>query len=141
MNRPKCVLSVDVEALRLRAADQHVETLIYGRLNGGEWGIGRMMDIADRHNVKITFFLDFAEVELYGEKLLDVGRYIVSRGHDLQIHCHYDILAERVLSQFPNADRSYYTWYENEEIADFIVEYCLEQYRKCAAQGDRKSVV
>ena len=135
MNRPKCVLSVDVEALRLRAADQHVETLIYGRLNGGEWGIGRMMDIADRHNVKITFFLDFAEVELYGEKLLDVGRYIVSRGHDLQIHCHYDILAERVLSQFPNVDRSYYTWYENEEIADFIVEYCLEQYRKCAAQG------
>lgn len=135
MERPKCMLTVDVEALGLRAPDHHVETLIYGRFGGEEWGVGRMMDIADKHGVKMTFFLDFAEVELYGDEIIEAGKYIVSRGHDLQVHCHYDILAERVLSQFPNADRSYYTWYEDEEISDFIADYCLEQYRKCGARG------
>lgn len=135
MERPKCMLTVDVEALGLRAADHHVETLIYGRFGGEEWGIGRMMDIADKHGVKMTFFLDFAEVELYGDEIIEAGRYIVSRGHDLQIHCHYDLLTERVLSRFPRADRSYYTWYKNEEISDFIADYCLEQYRKCGARG------
>lgn len=135
MDRPKCILTVDVEALRLRAAERHVDTLIYGRFNGEEWGIGRMMDIADRHNVKLSFFLDFAETELYGSAITDVGTYIISRGHDLQVHCHYDLLSEKVLARFPDADRSYYKWYEDEEISAFIVDHCLEQYCKCGARG------
>ena len=43
--KPKCMLTVDVEALALRAPAHHVDSLIYGRFNGEEWGIGRMMDI------------------------------------------------------------------------------------------------
>lgn len=47
MDKPRCMLTVDVEALPNRAASDHVNTLIYGRAGGREYGIGRMMDIAD----------------------------------------------------------------------------------------------
>lgn len=131
MDEPKCILTVDVEALAMRAPEHHVDKLIYGRIDGGEWGIGKMMDVADKYNVKMTFFLDFAEVELYGEEIIEVGKYIISRGHDLQIHCHYNLLEKKIFERFPQADRSYYAWYEDEGISDFIVDYCLEQYHKC----------
>ena len=137
MSKPKCILTVDVEAWDRRAPDRYVDTLIYGRLNGGEWGIGRIMDIADKHHVKMTFFLDFAEVEFYGDEIIEAGRYIASRGHDLQIHCHHEFLADKVLERFPHVDRSYASWhgYEDEAISDFIVDYCLEQYRKCCEKS------
>lgn len=130
-SRPLCMLTVDVEAFSMRAQDKYVDTLIYGRINGGEWGIGRMMDIADQYGIKMTFFLDFAEVEFYGTEIIDVGRYIVSRGHELQIHCHADCFAKAVHKRFPHADKWYPAWYEDDEISDFMVEYCLEQYHKC----------
>lgn len=136
--KPKCMLTVDVEALALRAPAHHVDSLIYGRFNGEGWGIGRMMDIADKHQVKLTFFLDFAETELYGEDIIQAGRYIASRGHDLQIHCHYNLLENQVRNRFPEAAESYYTWYEDEAVSEFLVDYCLEQYRKCT---DREPIV
>ena len=136
MEKPKCILTVDVEALPMRAPNDHVEKLIMGRyksgdLHGGEWGIGRMMDIADKHNIQMTFFLDFAETELYGEEVTNVGKYIVSRGHDLQVHCHYTFLERKIRERFPYAGKSYYAWYEDEEISSYMIDYCLEQYHKC----------
>lgn len=130
-NKRRCMLTVDVEALPERALRDHVDRLIYGCIDGEEWGIGRMMDIADKHQVKLTFFLDFAETELYGDKITEAGKYIVSRGHDLQIHCHYNFLEKKVLEQFPKADKSYYTWCEDENISEFMVGHCLREYYKC----------
>lgn len=130
-DKPACILTVDVEALPMRASDSHVDKLIYGRIGGEEWGIGKMMDVADRHNIKMTFFLDFAEVETYGDEIIKVGKYIAQRGHDLQIHCHYKLLEKKVRERFPNAGISYYTWYEDEEISGYMVDYCLKQYEKC----------
>lgn len=130
MTKPRCILSVDVEAFPIRASDRHIDTLIYGRFNGDEYGIGRMMDIADKYEIKMTFFLDFAEVELYGDEIIQVGKYIVSRGHDLQVHCHIDFV-QTVKECFPNTNELFQTWYHNEEISDFMINYCLEQYYKC----------
>ena len=114
MNKPKCMLTVDVEALRQRAESDHVNTLIYGRTGGMEYGIGRMMDIADKHHVKMTFFVDFAECEEYGDEILDVGKYIISRGHDMQVHCHYSFL-EKIVGKpsFASISENYYSWYKN----------------------------
>ena len=106
MEKPRCMLTVDVEAMPNRAETAHVDTLIYGRIGGKEYGIGKMMDIADKHHVKMTFFVDFAEYELYGDEIIHVGEYIFSRGHDLQVHCHYDLLKE-VVGKEP--------WASNEE--------------------------
>lgn len=132
MTKPRCILSVDVEAFPMRAPDRYVDTLIYGRFNGDEYGIGRMMDIADKHGIKMTFFLDFGEVKLHGDEIIQVGKYIASRGHDLQIHCHIDCLEQTVKERFPNASKLYWTWYHSEEISDFMISYCLEQYYKCS---------
>ncbi len=135
MNKPKIMLTVNVEALPAQAADHHVDTLIYGRLDGGEWGIKSMMDSAERYGVKMTFFVDFAEVELYGEEIINVGRYIVSRGHELQIYCHFELLREQIQRHFHDVDDDYSKWCEDEEISSFIIDYCLTHYRSCGATG------
>ena len=132
MVKPRCILSVDVEVFPMRAPGRHVDTLIYGRFNGDEYGIGRMMDIADKHGIKMTFFLDFAGVKSHGDEIIQVGKYIASRGHDLQVHCHIDCLEQMVKERFPNANKLYRTWYHSEEISDFMISYCLEQYYKCS---------
>ena len=92
----RVAITVDVEAHPIRAAQDHVNRLIWGRQNGHEAGIQTMMDIADRHGVPMTFFLDYPEAELYGEDLLDVGREIHRRGHDLEPHCHAEYLMKRL---------------------------------------------
>jgi hypothetical protein len=51
-----------------------------------------MMDIADKCGLQLTMFLDYCEEHLYGEALLDVGREIHYRGHDLQLHAHIDFM-------------------------------------------------
>lgn len=135
MNKPKCLLTVDVEALRLRSASDHVNTLIYGRIGGKEYGIGRMMDIADKHHVKMTFFVDFAECELYGDAMIDVGKYVVSRGHDLQVHCHYNFL-EKIVGKpsWVSMSENYYTWYKNTDDSRAMIDYVTDKYLKCTGK-------
>lgn len=135
MDKPRCMLTVDVEAMPNRAEKDHVNTLIYGRIGGKEYGIGRMMDIADKHHVKMTFFVDFAECELYGDEIIDVGRYVISRGHDMQVHCHYDLL-KRVVGKLPwvSGNENYYSWYKNDDDSKAIVDYVTEQYVRCAGK-------
>lgn len=70
MIKPRCMITVDVEAMPMRAGSKHVDTLIYGKIGGGEYGIGKIMDIADKHHVKITFFLILRNVNYTVMKLL-----------------------------------------------------------------------
>ncbi|AKQ61642.1 hypothetical protein ACR55_03798 [Bordetella hinzii] len=84
----RLMITIDVEAQPKRASSEHIDRLIYGRFDGGEYGIGCMMDCAERYGLPLTCYLDYAEKYLYGDKLLNVGRYISGRGHDLQIHLH-----------------------------------------------------
>lgn len=122
----RVALTVDVEAHPIRAARDHVNRLIWGRQNGREAGIQTMMDIADKHGVPMTFFLDYPEAELYGEDLLDVGREIHRRGHDLEPHCHTEYLMKPLFGlENPLAVRV--------TRADFsqalkIVDYLLERH-------------
>ncbi|QII86721.1 methyltransferase domain-containing protein [Bordetella hinzii] len=91
--KQRVMLTLDVEAQPARAPSDHIQRLILGRL-GGEpaSGIEQMFDIAERHGVGMTCFLDYAEEYLYGDALLDVGRYIRSRGQDLQVHLHPEFI-------------------------------------------------
>jgi hypothetical protein len=88
----KLMLTVDVEAQRLRAPSNHVEHLIWGRVGKAEAGLGEMMHLAEQHGVKLTAFLDWCEHEVYGDAILNVGREIAQRGHDLQLHAHPEVL-------------------------------------------------
>lgn len=91
----RLMLTVDVEALRERASENHVDRLIWGRFPGhSPTGIGEMMTAAERHGGKMTMFLDYAEEDCYGTTLLDVGREIHRRGHDLELHIHAHMFNE-----------------------------------------------
>ncbi len=90
----RLMITVDVEARPPRSRTDPLERLIWGRFPEGEFGIGRMMEIAERHSVKLTMFLDYAEEHLYGDALLDVGREIYRRGHDLQLHLHHEFMPD-----------------------------------------------
>ena len=97
-NSRRLMVTVDVEAQPVRAEKNHVERLIWGKYPEGNFGISQMMDIADKHDIKLVMFLDYCEEHLYGEALLDVGREIHRRGHDLQLHAHPDFLSNDWLS-------------------------------------------
>ena len=136
MNKPKIMLTVDVEAFTMRAEADYINTLIYGRKDGKEYGIGRMMDIADKHNVKMTFFVDFAEYELYGDDILEVGRYIESRGHDLQVHCHYECL-EKVVGKksWESNKENFYSWYVNDDDSRKMIDYVTRKFVECTGRN------
>ncbi|HKG27365.1 MAG TPA: methyltransferase domain-containing protein, partial [Thermomicrobiales bacterium] len=88
----RLMITVDVEARPARSRTDPLDRLIWGRFPEGEFGIGRMMSVAERHGVELTMFLDYAEEYLYGDALLDVGREIHRRGHDLQLHLHPEFM-------------------------------------------------
>src|SRR5262245_1470380 len=92
-HKRRLMITVDVEAQPSRAERNHVDRLIWGEFAEGRAGIGEMMDIADRHCIKTTMFLDYCEEHLYGNAIRDVAREIHRRGHDLQLHAHLDFLS------------------------------------------------
>jgi SAM-dependent methyltransferase len=94
----RLMITIDVEAQPVRAESKHVDRLIYGKFGEEEFGIGKMMSIAEKHGVKLVTFLDYVEECLYGESLLDVGRDIMRRGHDLQLHMHPEFLPAEFFS-------------------------------------------
>ncbi len=62
---------------------------IYGRVNGGEYGIPMMMDIVDRYGIPLTFFVEVLNHHYFGSAATsEVCRYILERGHDVQLHLH-----------------------------------------------------
>jgi len=95
----RILLSVDVEAFELRSKIDPVERLIWGRFPEGDYGLERMMSIAEARGAPLTMFLDYPEHYAYGDSFLDVGREIVRRGHDLNLHLHLDCIPRGYFSQ------------------------------------------
>ncbi len=81
------VFTVDVESF----SNGNPERDIWGRAPNEpqEHGIGRMMDILDRHGAKGTFFVNIYEAPTSGnDTMAEVCRVIHQRGHDLELHTH-----------------------------------------------------
>jgi hypothetical protein len=91
---------------------------IAGRVRGGEAGIFFQMDVLERHGCKGVFFVDPMPSLLWGiEAIADIVGPIVTRGHDVQLHCHTEWLAlagernpldgrtGRNMADFPLADQ------------------------------------
>src|SRR5512144_2216487 len=79
--RRKLIITVDTEALPLRSSSRHVERLIWGRFGDREFGLNRLMAIADRYATPLTFFVDLCEVPLYPGAFESVCQTIQARGH------------------------------------------------------------
>lgn len=66
---------------------------IYGRIGDKEYGIGLIMNIADRYGLKITFFVEVFNKYFFGEdETRQVVETILHRGHDVQLHLHPNYL-------------------------------------------------
>ncbi|MGE5156346.1 MAG: polysaccharide deacetylase family protein, partial [Betaproteobacteria bacterium] len=91
-----CLLSFDVEALHGRAAGPHwIDSLVWGKVDGGEYGIRRICDILDQYSVKASFLIEFASCSYEGERpLREIIDFLGSRGHEIQMHLHSDQLLE-----------------------------------------------
>lgn len=64
---------------------------ILGELPGypEAYGIERIMDLLEGHQVRATFFVNVYEVAKHGDEVMSrAARSIHSRGHDLELHTH-----------------------------------------------------
>lgn len=131
-NKRKLIITIDVEALTVRAPNKHVDRLIWGHFAEGQAGISEIMDIGDKYNQKFTFFLDYCELELYGDKIIQVGKTINQRGHDLQLHAHPEFLTEKSLDRgfipFSSSGLNNITSEQSEALCDFLID----AHRQCS---------
>ncbi|MGM0609425.1 MAG: polysaccharide deacetylase, partial [Candidatus Muiribacteriota bacterium] len=69
------------------------EKRIYGKIGNEYYGIPLIMDIADSHGLKITFFVEVLNHYYFGkDDNYEVCQYILKRGHDVQLHIHPNYL-------------------------------------------------
>jgi len=112
------LITIDTEGHR---GVDSVKRLIYGTTRDGkQYGIVRIMDLCDQHNVKAIFFVDIAEVWDYGkEKIADVIKLIRQRGHFVGIHIHPDHMAD---------SKRLFLWEYTKEEQYEIIKKCLDFY-------------
>ena len=133
----KLIITIDTEAATDRALSDHVDKLIWGKFAGKEFGISRMMDIAEKHGVKLTFFVDFCEVYLYPGKFEKVCAEIIKRGHDLQIHSHAMNLPRKFWGEHgdPKASKLPRNEYEFDKVeSDILMKFLVETATKMGAK-------
>jgi hypothetical protein len=89
------VLTVNVEA-GSKCADQTIDgdhknqisRCVWGEFEDQRAGISEMMDVADSSNVTLSFFVDVLGYYSYGLEIIEVLKYIDSRGHDVQMRMY-----------------------------------------------------
>lgn len=113
---PKLLITVDAEPSRYHGRPLPYEITMEGRLDGGVWGVGHLMDLSEGIGGKATFFLDVLARRVYEKELADTAGRIADRGHDVQVHTHPLWVSER--NTMPEYDR--------EEQAELLRE-CVER--------------
>lgn len=79
-------LAIDVRVDPRRAADNHIARLVYGIFDRHHpAGLSRMLDIAEEMNYRAACYLDYCAYDVFGSAWLDVAKYILARGHSLQL--------------------------------------------------------
>ena len=111
MNR--IFLTVDTECHDIRKENQY----IWGRKNGKEYGIGRILELGEQYRVPINFFVDFAEGKRYG---IDFIKRVVDK-----ISCYKQPV---FLHLHPN-------YISGEECKTYLWEYSKEEQKSILSEG------
>lgn len=83
------LITVDTESTMAGTRPLPPETMVYGRVGGGVFGIERIMDCCQARGVKATFFVSTLEALHHGEEhVRRMCATILDRGHDAQLHLH-----------------------------------------------------
>ncbi len=81
------VVTVDVETRTGGESNEDISGVIPGYQ--GSYGVGKIMDLLERHQARGTFFLNVYEIAKHGpETVASAARLIHQRGHDLELHTH-----------------------------------------------------
>lgn len=116
--KQKVIFTVDVEGPR---GSDPIKYQIWGETNSGEkFGIPKLMDKLDERGVKGLFFVDFAEAIDYGEdKISEVAKYIIDRGHDVGVHLH---------PHHMNNSGKHFLWQYSKNEQYEMIKKCTELY-------------
>lgn len=91
----RLLITIDTEALPARAADNHIDKLIWGEFDAGRAGIIEICDAIEEFGGKGLFFLDvagsFKDLAAYRE----VNSYLERRGHFVEWHYHPEIMGRQ----------------------------------------------
>jgi len=111
------IITVDVEDFFL---PRPRTDMIFARIGNEYYGIPKIMDIMDNHNVKGTFFVDVYNRETLSEAVIkEACQEIDRRGHEVALHVH---------PQIPRGKRGY-------RIEQVISRYELEEQIKIIERG------
>ncbi|HBM16696.1 MAG TPA: hypothetical protein DD381_10200 [Lentisphaeria bacterium] len=127
--KKKVVVSVDIEALKIRADNNHFEKLIIGKFGDRYHGFTKLMELSEKLCMRLSCFYDFCAYETYGKRIIDFAEEIIHRGHDLQLHAHPGEIDRLVWKKYgfqrePNCQNC--TMKE----ADMFFEYLLNIFSK-----------
>ena len=87
-------LSFDVEALPFRADADHVNRLVWGQIDGEEYGIRRICRVLEQYGLRANFMIDYASCLREGDPpMRDVVEYLAGAGHEIHLHLHSEWLA------------------------------------------------
>lgn len=130
MNKTNVLITVDTEhsiggAFRDRALKPvGNEKRIFGRINGKEYGIPFIMDIADKYSIPLVFFVEVLNKYYFGEEeTKGVCKYIRNRGYEIQLHLHPCWL------NFKEPDPGKLRYKDN------MYDYSLDEQNKLIAEG------
>ncbi|MEV0274243.1 hypothetical protein AB0H43_36195 [Hamadaea sp. NPDC050747] len=88
--------SFDVEAAVSQAKSDPIDTLVWGKLDGGEYGLRRICDVLEQHRLVGNFLVDFATCTYEGERpLRNIVDFLAGRGHEVHMHLHPSGLGKR----------------------------------------------
>lgn len=99
-SKPKILITVDTEALPLRAAENHIEKLIWGRHDKGTAGIAEICDVVENAGGRAVFFLDIAGSFHNLADYRKINSFLERRGHAVEWHYHPEILGSGFWKSF-----------------------------------------
>jgi len=106
------LVTVDTESSMAGLRPLPPEQMVYGRVDGGTWGIERIMDCCDARGVRATFFVSTLEELHHGaEHVRRMCATVLDRGHDAQLHLH------------PN-------WWKGDFARKRLTDYSLDEQRE-----------
>lgn len=125
MNRHRyALLTVDTEALRKRAADEHVQRLIWGQHEAGTAGIREMCGIGDEFGAKHVFFTDLCGAYADLDQMREVVRWLHAAGQDVQLHTHPETLPKSFWREHGlEAVPRYMNLYQDQARAEFVLRH------------------
>ncbi|MFQ5799616.1 MAG: polysaccharide deacetylase family protein [Bacteroidota bacterium] len=90
------MITVDTETFLVHGQLVPFGMNIYGRIDGAEYGVRRIMEICERHKVRATFFVDVYMYHRYGvDKVRELCETLIERGHDVELHAHASWIPDR----------------------------------------------